>query len=297
MVSGGIVVRHPVSPIVPVRMGDLSNPATQTALVGLLATAVLFARRIPGAILMGMLAAAAFGSIRGIVTFHGIASPPPSLAPTFMKIDLPSLAMPHVWPVVLIFLYMALFDAIGTLIGVGERAGLLRDGKLPRASRALSTDAAASIIGSTLGTSTVTAYVESAAGVQAGGRTGLANVATALLFLVALFFVPLVRTVGGGYESAPGIFLYPVTAPAMIVVGALMAGAMARLPWDDPAEALPAFFAAVGIPLTYSIADGLAFGFVSYPIVFILSGRGRRVRPLVILLAALFVLRYALLRS
>lgn len=297
LVSSGIVVKHPISPVVPVRLGNLHDPAVQTALIGLVFTIVLTARRVHGAILIGVFGTALAGLALGIVRFHGIVSAPPSVAPTFLKMDLASLLDPKIWPVVLIFLYMGMFDAIGTLIGVGEQAGMLVGGKLPRATRALCADAGGSMLGACLGTSTVTAYVESAAGVQAGGRTGLANLITAALFLIALLFEPLIRAVGGGYMAAPGVFLYPITAPAMILVGSLMSRAITRLPWDDPAEALPAFLAAVGIPLTYSIADGLALGFVSYPIVMLLSGRGRQVRPLAYLLAALFVLRYVFLAS
>jgi AGZA family xanthine/uracil permease-like MFS transporter len=192
---------------------------------------------------------------------------------------------------------MDLFDSIGTLIGVGEQAGFLREGRLPRATRALTSDAAATLAGGLLGTSTVTAYIESAAGVQVGGRSGFANITTAGLFLIALFFAPLAQTIGGGYESAPGVFLYPVTAPAMILVGSLMARSLTRIPWDDPAQALPAFFAAIGMPLTYSIVDGLALGFVSYPIIMLFAGRGREVKPLTYLLAALLISRYVFLAS
>jgi AGZA family xanthine/uracil permease-like MFS transporter len=297
LVSSGIIIKHPISPIVPVRLGNLHDRAVQTAIAGLFITIALHARRVRGAILIGVLATALIGFARGIVRFHGLVAAPPSVAPTFLKMDLGSLLNPHIWPVVLIFLYMGMFDAIGTLIGVGEQAGLLVGGRLPRATRALCADAGASVVGACLGTSTVTAYVESAAGVQTGGRTGLANVVTAGLFLVALLFSPLVQAIGGGYAAAPGVFLYPITAPAMILVGSLMARAITRLPWDDPAQALPAFLAAIGIPLTYSIADGLALGFVSYPVVMLLAGRGREVRLLAYLLGLLFVLRYVFLAS
>jgi AGZA family xanthine/uracil permease-like MFS transporter len=295
LVDGGLVIRNPDAPIPPLRMGDLGNPAAQTALVGLLLTMVLHARRIRGAILLGILGTAVFGFLRGVVQYQGLLDAPPPLEPTFLKLDLGCLLDPKVWSVVLIFLYMDLFDSIGTLIGVGEQAGLLRNGRLPRASRALASDASATMVGAVLGTSTVTAYVESAAGVQVGGRTGLASVVTAGLFAVAIFFAPLARTIGGGYEAAPGLFLLPVTAPAMILVGSLMARALTRIPWDDPAQALPGFLAAIGIPLTLSIGDGIAIGFVSYPIVMLLAGRGSQVRLLTYLLGLLFILRYALL--
>lgn len=295
LVYGGIVIRHPISPLVPVKLGDLSNPATQTALVGLIFTLILLARKIRGAILIGILGTAIFGLARGVVEYQGIFSAPPSLKPTFLQLDLNSFLTLNFWSVVLIFLYMDLFDSIGTLIGVGEQAGFLEKGRLPRASRALASDATATMLGATLGTSTVTAYIESAAGVQTGGRTGFASVITAGLFLVALFFAPLASTIGGGYQVAPDLYFYPVVAPAMILVGSLMARALARIPWDDVAQALPGFLAAIMIPLTYSIADGIAIGFVSYPIVMLCSGRGGEVKPLTYLLGLLFVLRYLFL--
>jgi AGZA family xanthine/uracil permease-like MFS transporter len=297
LVNGGVVVRHPISPVVPVKLGDLANPATQTALFGTLLTAGLLARGMRGAVLLGIFGTALFGFARGVVSFHGVVAAPPSLAPTLGQLELRSLIEPAVWPVVLIFLYMAMFDAIGTLIGVGEQAGLLKNGKLPRATRALSADASASVIGAILGTTTVTAYVESAAGVQAGGRTGFANVVTAALFLLTIFFAPLVETLGRGYGSGPGVVLFPVTSPALVAVGCFMARSLARIPWDDAAQALPAFLTVVGIPLTYSIADGLAFGFVAYPLTMLFAGRAREVRSLAWVLAGLFVARHVFLRA
>jgi adenine/guanine/hypoxanthine permease len=295
-VNGGIVIKNPVSATVPVALGDVRGPIAQTSLFGLLLTLVLAARRIRGAVLLGILGTAIFGLIRGTVHYQGIVSLPPSIRPTFLQMDLRSLLTPAVWPVVLIFLFMSLFDAIGTLIGVGEQAGLIVGGRIPKATRALCTDSAASVVGACLGTSDVTPYIESAAGVQAGGRTGFANVVTAGLFLAALFFMPLVQSIGGGIKIAEAAYLYPVTAPAMILVGAMMTRTVTKIPWEDPATSLPAFLIVIGIPLTYSIAEGMAFGFIAYPIVMTLAGRAREVRPLTYLLAALFILRYALVR-
>lgn len=295
LVEGGIVARHPASPVVPLCLGDVHSPAMQTALAGLLVTLALHVRRIPGAILLGIVATAIVGALRGIVHLEGFVAAPPSMRPTLFAMDLHALLEPSIWPVVLIFLYMALIDAIGTLVGVAGEAGFLIGGRLPRATRTLTSDASATVLGAALGTSTVTAYVESAAGVQAGGRTGFANVVTAAMFLGALFFAPLVQSIGGGYEPAPGVLLHPVTAPAMVLVGSMMARSLARVPWSDPVESLPAFLAAIGVPLAYSIADGLALAFVSYPVLMVLAGRGRSVRPLTYILGLLFVLRYALL--
>jgi len=195
---------------------------------------------------------------------------------------------------VIVFLFMAVFDAIGTLIGVGEQAGFMRDGKLPRATRALMADSSGTVAGSLLGTSTVTAYVESAAGVAVGARTGLANMVTGTLFLLALFFSPVVRMIGGGVAVEGGPPLQPMTAPALIIVGVLMTKMIRRIDWEDFTEAFPAFLVMVGIPFAWSIADGIAFGFISYPLIKLLSGRGREASWLVYVLGAVFVLRYVL---
>jgi AGZA family xanthine/uracil permease-like MFS transporter len=193
---------------------------------------------------------------------------------------------------------MAVFDAIGTLIGIGEQGGFMKDGKLPRAGRALTADASGTVLGSILGTSTVTAYIESATGVESGARTGFANLVTGALFLLALFFSPIVEMVGGGYlpdPANPAVKLYPLTAPALIVVGSLMARSIARIDWSDFTEAFPAFLVVAGIPFCWSIADGIAFGFIAYPLLKLLAGRAREASPLVYVLGVLFVLRYALL--
>jgi AGZA family xanthine/uracil permease-like MFS transporter len=198
-------------------------------------------------------------------------------------------------PVVVIFLFMVLFDTIGTLVGVGQQAGLMKDGKLERVGRALFSDAVGTTAGAMLGTSTVSSYIESAAGVSAGARTGLASVVCGLLFLLALFFYPLVQMVGGGVEVAKGVFLHPVTAPVMILVGSMMVKAVKEIPWDEPSEAIPAFLVILGMPLTYSIADGLALGFIAYPLLKLCSGKGREVSVLVyvmaVLLGGVFVLK------
>jgi AGZA family xanthine/uracil permease-like MFS transporter len=181
------------------------------------------------------------------------------------------------------------------LIGIGSQGGFLRDGKLPRAKRALLADASGTVVGSMLGTSTVTAYIESATGVEAGARTGLANVVTGALFLLALFFAPVVRMIGGGVPVEGGAVLQPLTAPALIVVGSLMARSLVHVAWDDPTESIPAFLVAAGIPFTWSIADGIAFGFIGYPLLKLLSGRGREVGWLVYTVGVLFVARYVFL--
>ncbi len=292
LVNAGIVER-PAAGIL--HLGSLSRPPVLVACAGLIVTGALMARRVGGAILIGILTATGLAWALGLVHWRGLVAPPPPLTPTLLKLDLRALGSPALWPVVGIFLFMAIFDAVGTLVGIGQQAGFLRDGRLPRATRALLADSSGTVVGSLLGTSTVTAYIESATGVAAGARTGLANVVTGALFLAALFFSPLVRMIGGGVAVEGGATLQPLTAPALIVVGTLMTRNVVRVAWEDPSEALPAFLVLCGIPFTWSIADGIAFGFMAYPLLKLLSGRRREASTLVYVLGALFVLRYALL--
>jgi AGZA family xanthine/uracil permease-like MFS transporter len=291
--TGAGVVESPPNGILA--LGDLSRAPTLIALGGVFITVALMARGIRGAILLGILTTTALAWAFGLVEWQGLVAPPPSLEPTFLQLDLEGLLDAAMIPVVVIFLFMAVFDAIGTLIGVGQQAGLLKDGRLPRATRALLADSSGTVVGGLLGTPTVTAYIESATGVQAGARTGLANMATGAFFLVALFFSPLMRMIGGGVQTDAGVSLQPMTAPALIVVGCLMAGNIRRIDWNDLTEAFPAFLVIVAIPFAWSIADGIAFGFIAYPIVKFLTGRGRDVSPLVYFLGLLFAARYMLL--
>jgi AGZA family xanthine/uracil permease-like MFS transporter len=289
LMGAGIV--EPADQPGPVHLGSLTRAPTLVACAGLVLTVVLLARRIKGAVLWGILFATLLSWMAGLVEWQGLVAPPPSLAPTLLAMDLRGLLDAAMIPVIVIFLYMAIFDAIGTLIGIAEQAGFLRDGKLPRATPALMADASGTVVGSALGTSTVTAYIESATGVEAGARTGLANMVTGSLFLLALFFSPVVRMVGGGVPVEGGS-LQPMTAPALIVVGSLMARSIRRIEWTDFTEAFPAFLVVVGIPFCWSIADGIAFGFISYPLLKLLTGRSREASPLVYALGVLFVLRY-----
>jgi AGZA family xanthine/uracil permease-like MFS transporter len=290
----GLVV---ASPGTLVTLGDLSARPTLVALAGLTITAVLFARRVPGAILVGMLITTVLGLGAGVVQFYGFVSAPPSLTPTFLQLDVAGAFAPRLWPVIVIFFFLALFDSVGTLVGVAGQAGLMRNGVLPRARQALLADAVGTVAGATLGTSTVTAYIESATGVAAGGRTGLSAVVTALLLLLALFFAPLVRMIGGGYAVGEGIMLYPVVAPALILVGTLMVREVRHIEWDDPTEAIPAFLTVIVMPLAVSITEGIAFGFVAAAILKLATGRGRELHWLIYTFAVLFVLRYAFLRG
>ena len=293
--DAGIVVSHPTT---FVTLGNLSSPPTLLALGGLLVTAVLIARRVRGAIFWGLLITGSTGIPLKIVKFTGVFSPIPSIAPTFARIDILAALKIAYLPSVFIFLFFIMFDTIGTLIGVGEQAGFMVEGKLPRVNRALLSDATGAVVSSVFGPSPVTCYIESAAGVAEGGRTGLANMVTGTLFIIALFFSPITRMFGAGWHI-PGTessYLYPVTAPALIIVGSLMAQNIVKIKWQDFSEALPAFLTIIMMPLSFSISDGLAMGFISYPMIKLLGGRGREVHWLVYCLAVLFIGRYVFLQ-
>jgi AGZA family xanthine/uracil permease-like MFS transporter len=292
MKDAGLVVAN--APTL-VKLGPLTAKPVLLSLAGFGLTAGLMARKTRGAILLGMLATAGLGAALGLVHVSGVCSAPPSLAPTFLKLDLRGLWSWNSLSIVLIFLFMTLFDTLGTLVGVSVQAGLMKDGKLPRAPKALLCDAVATTVGSCLGTSTVSSYIESATGVAAGGRTGLTAVTVGVLFLLSLFLAPLVQSVSGAVAVAPGLSIHPVTAPALILVGSLMMGAVRGIAWDDATEALPAFLTIAAIPFTFNIADGIAAGFISYPLCKACAGRGKEAPPLLWLLALLLLLRYAFL--
>ena len=212
---------------------------------------------------------------------------PFSLGPTFLKMGIAHALTPTMLPFVFVFLFMLTFDAIGTLIGVCEQAGFMRDNKLPRAKQAMVSDAISTVAGAALRTSTVTSFIESAAGVEAGGRTGLTGLVVAALFLVALFFSPLIAMIG----AYP-----PITAPVLTIVGAMMVQNVAKIEWKDYTESISAFLI-VGIPFSYSIADGLALGFISYAVVKAFSGRAREISWLTYLLAIVLVMYFVFVRS
>jgi adenine/guanine/hypoxanthine permease len=276
-----------------VTLGPLTSPPVILALGTLVVMAILMARRVTGAMLiamtMGLVAALAFGFVK----FEGVVSSPPSLSPTFLKLDVLGALRPGLFDVVLVFFLLALFDSIGTLIGLTSRIGLARGGAFPRARQALLADAVGTVVGAGLGTSTVTAYIESSTGVAAGGRTGLASVVTAALFLAALFVHPIVKMVGGGVAAADGVTLYPIVAPALILVGVLMMESVRHIKWDDLTEAIPAFLTLMTMPLTVSITDGIAFGLIASVILKLATGRARELDWLAYVFAAVFLLRYA----
>jgi AGZA family xanthine/uracil permease-like MFS transporter len=286
---GGIVV---ASPGTLVTLGQLGAPPALLTIFGLFTMAALLARGVPGALLLGVLATTVAGLATHLVMYQGVVSAPPSIAPTLLQLDMAGAFKPVMMPVILVFFFLALFDSVGTLVGVAHQAGLMRGPTLPRARQALLSDAIGTVVGACLGTSTVTAYIESSTGVSAGGRTGLANVVTAGLFVLALFVSPLVRMIGGGYSEG-GRTLYPVIAPALILVGTMMMAGVRAIAWDDRTESIPAFLTILIMPLAVSITDGIAFGFISYAMLKVVTGRAREANWLVYLFAALFLLRYA----
>lgn len=292
----GLVV---ASPGTYITLGDLSSPVVLLSLFGLAVTAVLLARRVKGAILIGILSSTVVGLIVGMIQFQGLVSMPPSIAPTLFKFDLGSVfTQMGFWTAVFIFFFLDLFDSVGSMVGVTQQAGFIdKDGKLPKAREALFADAIATVGGAAAGTSTLVTYIESAAGVAAGARTGFANVITAALLLLSLFFYPLIKMVGGGIEVKKGLFLYPIIAPALIIVGSMMLKNVAEINWHDPTESFPAFIAIVVMPFTFSITEGIAFGFMAYALLKLVTGRWREVHWMIYLFAVLFLFRYGFLKG
>jgi AGZA family xanthine/uracil permease-like MFS transporter len=287
----GIVVS---SPTTMVTLGTLRAAPVLLALATFVLMAVLTARGVRGAMLIGMFVSTIAALCLGLVHFQGVVAMPSSLAPTFMKLDIVGAFRPGLIDAIFVFFFLALFDSVGTLIGVASRIGLVQNGTIPRAKQALLADAIGTVVGACLGTSTVTAYVESSAGVAAGGRTGLASVVTAVLFLLALFFHPLVKMIGGGYDAGHGVTLYPIVAPALILVGIMMMESVREIRWDDFTEAAPAFLTILIMPLSLSITDGIAFGFIAAAVLKACTGRARELDWLAYAFAALFLVRYAL---
>lgn len=294
LIDAGLVVKHPAT---LVTLGDILSLPVILAVFGLVVTSVLLIKNVRGAILWGILITAALGVPLGIVKYQGLVSLPPSLAPTFMKMDILGALKLGLLSVIFIFLFMDVFDTVGTLAAVGELGGFMKQGKFPRAGQAMFTDAVGTCIGAACGTPTVTSYIESAAGIASGGRSGLTSIVTGLLFLAALFFSPLVKMIGGGYQTAKGVLLHPVTAPALIIVGSMMLHSVTKIDWKDYSESIPAFVVILMMPLTFSIATGIAFGFISYAALKLFTGKGKEVSWLVYLLAALFILRFVYLKA
>ncbi len=277
--SANIVVDNPAT---LVGLGNLRETGPLLAIFGFFVIAVLDALKVRGAILIGILAVTVLSWIFGVSEFKGIVSMPPSMLPTFMQLDIVGALHGGLVHVILVFVLVEVFDATGTLIGVAKRAKLIEERRPNRLSRALLADSAAIVAGSLMGTSSTTAYVESASGVQAGGRTGLTALAIAVLFLAALFISPLAA-------SVPSY----ATAPALLYVAGLMMRELTEIDWDDLTEAAPAALTALAMPFTYSIANGLAFGFISYVVLKVGTGRWSVLHPATQIVAALFVVRFA----
>jgi adenine/guanine/hypoxanthine permease len=283
--NAGIVVADEAT---LVTLGDPTVPTTALAVAGVVVTAVLLIRRVQGAVFYGIVATALLGVVTGLIDAPAsIVSAVPSVAPTAGEAfaNLPELLTGQMAVVVFTMLFVDFFDTAGTLIAVTNQAGLLtEEGGLPDGNRALVSDAIATMSGAALGTSTTTSYIESSAGVGAGGRTGLASVVTAGLFTLTLFFSPLL-----------GVITEAVTAPALIVVGVLMAQSIGRIAWGELEFAIPAFLTIAVMPLTYSIANGIAAGLLFFPLLMAVRGRGREVHPALYVLALAFVAYFAFL--
>jgi AGZA family xanthine/uracil permease-like MFS transporter len=277
----GVVVADPAT---LVTLGHLGTPTTLLSCLGFLLIAGLSARGIPGAILIGILGVAALGVPLGLTHFHGVVAAPPSLAPTFLQLDIPGALRLGVPVVVLTFFLVDVLDNAGTLIATTQRAGLVRpDGTVPRLREALLADSGGAIIGALLGTSTTTSYIESAAGIQAGGRTGLTAITVAVLFLLTLFFAPVATAI-------PAF----ATAPALLFVACLMAAVSRDLNWDDATDAIPAVVLTLAMPFTFSIASGIGLGFIAHAAIKLAARRAPEVPGAVWLIAGLSVLKFGL---
>jgi AGZA family xanthine/uracil permease-like MFS transporter len=278
-----VVVSNPAT---FVGLGNFSEHETQLACIGLAIMLVLMTRKVSGAILIGVFATALLGILRGMASWPTAIFSLPHPSSTWLQLDLRGAFRLGLLEIAFVFLFVDLFDNVGTLVGVCEQGGFVKDGKIPRVGRALLSDAVGTIFGSLTGTSTVTSYIESAAGVAAGARTGLSNVFVAAFFLLAVFCSPL----------AAAIPAY-ATAPALILVGALMTESIGRIDWKEFTEAVPAFVTLLATPLTFSIATGLSFGLISYTLVKVAAGKYREVSVVIWILTVLFVLRYVYLAA
>jgi AGZA family xanthine/uracil permease-like MFS transporter len=269
------------NPATFVTLGSFSSKETQLACIGLAIMLILMSRRITGSILIGIVATTLIGILRGLSAWPASIFSLPHPSSTWLQLDLRGALHLGLFEIIFIFLFVDLFDNVGTLVGVCEQGGFVREGKIPRVGRALVSDAVGTIFGSLTGTSTVTSYIESAAGVAAGAKTGLSNVFVAAFFVLAMFCAPLASAI-------PGY----ATAPALILVGALMTESIARVTWAEFTEAIPAFVTLLATPLTFSIATGLSLGVISYTLVKVAAGKFREVSVVIWILTALFVLRY-----
>ena len=283
--QGGHLIQNSDSTLVTI--GALNNPTVWITIFGLVVTIFLMIARVPGAIFIGMILAAIFGLIIGQIPMpKGIISAVPSIAPTFGQaiFHISDINTVQMWVVVFTFLLVTFFDTTGTLIGLVQQAGLMKNNKMPRAGQALAADSSGMLVGAVLGTSPVGAFVESSAGIAVGGKTGLTAVWAGIFFLISTIFSPILS-----------IFTTQVTAPALIIVGVLMAENLAHVHWTDLEIAIPCFLIALGMPLTYSISDGLGWGLVVYPISMIAAKKTKQITPMMWILFIVFVIYFVVL--
>ncbi len=273
----GIIVQNPET---FVSFGDITEPVTLLSIVGLFITLILVARNVKGALFFGMLITAIIGYFASMLEITGVVSLP--AMPVFWDLDIMGVFEQSLYTVIFAFLLVTIFDTTGTTIGVAEQAGLMKDGKLKNANAALQADAISTTVGATFGTTPTTAYIESTAGVQAGGRTGLTTLVVAILFIGTIFFTPIVETIAA---------LPAITAPTLIIVGSFMMAGLERVKWKQFDEAFPAFIVIISMPLTSSIATGIALGFITYPLLKLFSGKGKEVHPLIYIFGIIFVLQ------
>ena len=263
-----------------VAFGELTDPNTLLSVAGLLITLILITRNVKGALFIGMFITALIGYFLGMLQIEGIASAPPP--PVFFDLDIAGVFSHSLYTVVFAYLLVTIFDTTGTMIGVAEQANLMKDGKLPKAKAALTADAVATTVGATLGSTPSSAYVESSSGVAVGGRTGLTTLVVAILFIITLFFSPIVAAISS---------LSAITAPALIIVGSFMMAGLANVNWKEFDEAFPTFAVVIMMPLTSSIATGIAVGFITYPLLKLMSGKGKDVHPILYVFGVIFVLQ------
>lgn len=268
---------------IPLDLGDITSPQAIVCMIGLIVIAVLLVKKVRGAILIGILCSTVVGIFLGVTKLPegGFISAPPSLSPVFMKFEWSHILSMDMLIIMITFLFVDMFDTIGTLVGVATKAGLVdENGNLPQAKKALFADAIGTTVGAVLGTSTVTTYVESASGVAEGGRTGLTALTTGILFLISLLLSPI-------FLAIPSA----ATAPALIAVGLFMMSPIREIEFDDWTEALPAFLTIIMMPLSYSIAEGIVFGIIAYALLKLLTGRAKEASPILYVLAFLFILK------
>ena len=290
----GIITKDPATFIT---RGALDTRPVLLSIFGIAITLTLIARKVRGAILIGILVSAVANLIVGTASYEGVVAAPPSIEPTLFKLQFPDIfagleTIQKLIPVIFVFFAIDMFDSIGTLTAIGYRAELMEEGKLAKARGALLTDAGSTVGGALLGTSTVTCYIESATGITEGGRTGLTAAFTGIFMLLSVFLYPLVKIVGGGFQISQSTFLYPIIAPALIVVGGLMLRNVSQIDWEDLTESIPAFLTMLMMPLSFSITDGIGFGFISLAFLKLVTGRRKEIHPVIYYFAFFFIACY-----